>query len=75
MNRIDLNGQTAIVTGAARGLGLAISEKLVQCGANVSMWDTPPLMQRKMTRLARGAKCVGFGARGLFVGSAARPAR
>ena len=39
MNRIDLNGRTAIVTGAARGLGLAISQKLMECGANVCMWD------------------------------------
>ena len=39
MNRIDLKGRNAIVTGAARGLGLAISQKLLESGANVSMWD------------------------------------
>lgn len=39
MNRIDLEGRTAIVTGAARGLGLAITEKLLESGAAVSMWD------------------------------------
>ena len=39
MNRIDLQGRTAIVTGAARGLGLAITEKLLESGAAVSMWD------------------------------------
>lgn len=31
----DLTGQTALVTGAARGLGLAIAEALAQAGAQV----------------------------------------
>ncbi|MEO8008744.1 MAG: SDR family NAD(P)-dependent oxidoreductase [Betaproteobacteria bacterium] len=39
MNKIDFKGQVAIVTGAARGLGLAITERLLDGGAAVSMWD------------------------------------
>jgi NAD(P)-dependent dehydrogenase (short-subunit alcohol dehydrogenase family) len=39
MNRIDLAGQAAVVTGAARGIGLAIAERLLQSGARVSLWD------------------------------------
>ncbi len=39
MNRIDLKNRTAIVTGAARGLGLAIAERFLNSGAAVSMWD------------------------------------
>ena len=39
MNRIDLAGRTAIVTGAARGIGRAIAERLVRSGAAVEMWD------------------------------------
>ena len=35
----DLSGKTAIVTGAARGIGLAISQRLSQLGARVSGWD------------------------------------
>jgi NAD(P)-dependent dehydrogenase (short-subunit alcohol dehydrogenase family) len=32
---IDLTGKTAIVTGASRGIGLAIAEGLIEAGANV----------------------------------------
>jgi 3-oxoacyl-[acyl-carrier protein] reductase len=40
MNHYDFKGRTAIVTGAARGLGLAITECLLHGGAAVAMWDT-----------------------------------
>jgi 3-oxoacyl-[acyl-carrier protein] reductase len=36
---IDLADRTAIVTGAARGIGLAIAERLLACGASVALWD------------------------------------
>ena len=39
MTRFDLNGRTAVVTGAARGFGRAISERFLQSGASVSLWD------------------------------------
>ena len=39
MNQIDLNGQTAVVTGGAQGLGLAIASRLLASGATVSLWD------------------------------------
>jgi 3-oxoacyl-[acyl-carrier protein] reductase len=39
MNHIDLTGQSAIVTGAARGIGLAIATRLLGSGARVSLWD------------------------------------
>jgi 3-oxoacyl-[acyl-carrier protein] reductase len=35
----ELNGQNAVITGAARGIGLGISERLAGLGANVSGWD------------------------------------
>src|SRR5690348_12863433 len=35
----DLRGQTAVVTGASQGLGLAIARRLLAEGASVSLWD------------------------------------
>lgn len=34
-----INGQTAIVTGGARGIGLAIAERLAREGCRVILWD------------------------------------
>ena len=39
MNKIDLNGRTAVVTGGAQGFGKAITERFVASGAKVAIWD------------------------------------
>ncbi len=39
MNQIDLRGRSAAVTGAARGIGHAIAERLLASGSRVSLWD------------------------------------
>ncbi len=39
MNRIDLDGRSAVVTGGAQGIGRAIAERLLASGASVSLWD------------------------------------
>ena len=39
MNVYDVNGRTAVVTGAARGIGRAIADRLLASGANVMLWD------------------------------------
>jgi len=39
MTTIALTGRPAIVTGAARGIGLATAQKLLACGAAVALWD------------------------------------
>jgi 3-oxoacyl-[acyl-carrier protein] reductase len=39
MNAIDLKNKTAIVTGGAQGFGLAITERFLNSGANVIIWD------------------------------------
>ena len=39
MNRIDLKGRKAVVTGGARGIGLAICQRLADSGAQCAIWD------------------------------------
>ena len=39
MNAIDLKERSAIVTGAAQGIGRAIAERLLASGAAVALWD------------------------------------
>lgn len=39
MNRIDLVGRRAVVTGGAMGIGRAIVERLLDSGASVAIWD------------------------------------
>ena len=39
MNRIDLEGRKAVVTGGAQGIGRAIVERLAASGAEVTIWD------------------------------------
>ena len=40
MNIYDLSGKTAIVTGGAQGIGLAVATLLLASGAKVASWDT-----------------------------------
>ena len=35
----DLNGRVAIVTGAARGIGYSVAERVLRSGGAVSLWD------------------------------------
>jgi 3-oxoacyl-[acyl-carrier protein] reductase len=46
-----LGGRTALVTGAARGIGLAIARALVRCGANVALVDLDPAALEEATCL------------------------
>lgn len=61
MNRIDLSGQTAVVTGGAQGLGFAIAARLLSSGAKVSLWDLDEAM------LGRACQALGEGASGELV--------
>jgi NAD(P)-dependent dehydrogenase (short-subunit alcohol dehydrogenase family) len=39
LNRLDLNGRVAVVTGGARGIGYAVAERVLRSGGTVSIWD------------------------------------
>ena len=39
MIKYDLNNRVAIVTGGAQGFGLAITERFIESGAKVIIWD------------------------------------
>lgn len=39
MNKIDLSGRVAVVTGGAQGFGRAITERFIVSGAKVAIWD------------------------------------
>ncbi|HYC16687.1 MAG TPA: SDR family NAD(P)-dependent oxidoreductase [Pseudolabrys sp.] len=39
VNKIDLGGRNAVVTGGAQGIGRAIVERFLESGAAVAIWD------------------------------------
>jgi 2-dehydro-3-deoxy-L-rhamnonate dehydrogenase (NAD+) len=59
VNRIDLEGQVAVVTGGAQGIGLAIARRLIDSGAKVSLWDRDgKLAEEAATKLGPAANSV-----------------
>jgi NAD(P)-dependent dehydrogenase (short-subunit alcohol dehydrogenase family) len=64
MNQIDLNGNVAVVTGGAQGIGEAIVERLLASGASVEIWDRDgDLAQKAANDLGKGvfARAVDVG--------------
>ena len=56
MNKIDLNGRGAAVTGGAQGFGRAIAERFVASGAKVAIWDNDlPLAEKAAKEIGAGA--------------------
>jgi 3-oxoacyl-[acyl-carrier protein] reductase len=58
VNKIELNGRSAVVTGGARGIGYAIAERFIDSGAAVSLWDMDSAALREAEKLlaARGGR-------------------
>ncbi|MBU8933663.1 MAG: 3-oxoacyl-[acyl-carrier-protein] reductase [candidate division Zixibacteria bacterium] len=55
---MDLSGKTAIITGSARGIGLAIATRFAQAGSNVVICD---LDQDAVDRVAAGLETDAIG--------------
>jgi len=61
MNKFDLTGRKALVTGGARGLGAGMAEALVAAGATVMIGDVLTSLGRDTAgRLSSGGAKVGF---------------
>ncbi len=50
MNRIDLDGRHAIVTGGAQGIGLSVACRLIASGASVTLWNRDEAMLKNALR-------------------------
>ena len=49
MDRFDLEGKSAVVTGGGRGIGLATCRALTQAGASCAIWDRDPTALEEAT--------------------------
>ena len=59
MNKVDLAGRVAIVTGAAQGIGFASAQRLAASGAKVMVWDVDQkLMDKAASAIGQGAQAV-----------------
>jgi 2-dehydro-3-deoxy-L-rhamnonate dehydrogenase (NAD+) len=56
MNRIDLGGRAAVITGGARGIGYACARRLLDSGATVTLWDRDAPALEEAAASLRGAK-------------------
>lgn len=57
MNRIDLDGRVAVVTGGAQGIGRAVAERFIESGATVWLWDRDAALAQS-TATEIGAKVL-----------------
>ena len=57
MNKYNLNGRTAIVTGGAQGFGFAITKRFIESGAEVIIWDIDQKAIDKALKELSSEKC------------------
>ncbi|GHD58694.1 oxidoreductase [Thalassobaculum fulvum] len=59
MTSTALSGRAAVVTGGARGIGLAVAERLLADGARVALWDADAAaLEAAVGRLSAGERAV-----------------
>ena len=60
MTRIDLDGRVAVITGGARGIGLAVARMMLAYGARVALWDADgDAMEQALLELHAGDPATG----------------
>ncbi|MEM8541072.1 MAG: SDR family NAD(P)-dependent oxidoreductase [Pseudomonadota bacterium] len=59
MNKIDLEGEVAIITGGAQGIGFATADRLVKSGTKVCIFDIDQETADKAA-LQLGENCIAF---------------
>ncbi|MCC7010902.1 MAG: SDR family oxidoreductase [Acidobacteria bacterium] len=59
MNQIDVKGRRAVITGGAKGIGLAIAERLTASGATCWLWDRDAAALEKAARRIGGHHTQG----------------
>ena len=58
---IDLTGKRALVTGGGKGIGAAISKRLIEAGAEVTIADMDPNIQEIANELSASfALCLSL---------------
>ena len=61
MNQIDLKGRRAVVTGAAQGIGLCITQRLLASGAQVCLWDQDVALLEETCQGLAGSSVISRG--------------
>jgi NAD(P)-dependent dehydrogenase (short-subunit alcohol dehydrogenase family) len=59
----DFSERTAVVTGASKGIGRAIAERLLGAGAQVWTWDLEPTANDPMRHVTMDVTDTGAGFR------------
>ena len=61
MEAEPFRGRTAIVTGGARGIGLACAAKITAGGGRVALWDRDPERASQSAASLKGAVAIAVG--------------
>ncbi len=58
---MNFNGQTALITGAGRGIGKTIAVKLAESGLDIAIADMNPVSDKVLREIEEyGTKCLAF---------------
>ena len=58
---MNINGQTALITGAGRGIGKTIAVKLAESGSDIAIADMNPVSDDVLREIEKnGTKCLAY---------------